>query len=174
MAKGNAKFTWPLVQGWGIAVRVLPPCLHPEASVWVVFAMACRLCGYKIVLVSTTAKSVPAIQLPSHTSLNVGIPLHIKPGRGGLLKKMVLLSKVLNKVRSNLSEIRVPNPRPVLQYPSHRCSPAATPSLQGHCAKEMQQPQPAQALIFCTAFQLYVLTCDEILSLLLLKPYTSM
>lgn len=81
VAKDNTKLTWPLVQGWGIAVYVLPVCTL-EASVWVVFVMACRLCGYKIVLVSKTAKSVPTVQLPSHTSLHVGIQLHIKPGEG--------------------------------------------------------------------------------------------
>lgn len=52
--------------------------LHPEAPVWIIFVMSCRLHGYKIVLLGITPKSVAAVLLPSHTSLNVGVQLHTR------------------------------------------------------------------------------------------------
>lgn len=50
--------------------------LHPKAPGWITFVVSCRRRGYKIVLLSVTAKSATATQLPSHTSLSVGVQLH--------------------------------------------------------------------------------------------------
>lgn len=140
----------------------LPVCTlaHPEAQVWIIFVMSCSLCGHQIVLL--------IVRLPSpHHKLHTKHGVPFKKGISewgacwGKIKCEIQGAKSLSRPAVSISLVLL-------------SSLQVTPSLQGHNCSPCQASKKTS--ILCRALQLYMLSCNEILSLLLLllRPYILM
>lgn len=134
--------------------------LHPEAQVWIIFVVSCSFCGHQIVLLNVTPKA----PFPHHKlGTKPGVPF--KNGSSewgahwGKMKYEIWDAKSLSRSAVYVSPLLLSSLQVTTSPQGHNCSPCQASK---------------KTFILCRAFQLYMLSCSGILSLLLLKPYILM